>query len=221
MATYIVYNDPNKLKIGATRKTKDIKKSLKKRYQTALGSDVKILIFRCDYPFVMEKKVHNKFAPYRDSLEIFNVNIIDAINFMHTLQANLQKYHIDILEKMPQRILQLIAEDNGTPPEIICKTESHILFNKITAKTYKVIAKHLQIKAKTKVEIMDILLVKKSTAKKTAIAIFKPIIFYYHNLYFRQYDVINWTPVILQNYATIWNLSKVIKTIGDVFSRIN
>ena len=170
MATYIIYNEPDKLKIGATRKKNNKQESLRRRYQTSIGKDVNIEVFISHYPFVMEKKIHNFFANKKNSLEIYNVQLEEAKKKILEIQEEMKNMTIDMgnfLRLLPFKIIDKILIDNKIPAikdfehiailDIINKPVSDVL-NNIKADTYKEIAKKRGLHGKNKMDIMEELL---------------------------------------------------------------
>jgi hypothetical protein len=69
-------------KIGVTR---NIKSNRIKKLQTGNPTELHIVkTYKCDYPFRLEKMLHNKFSNKRDLNEWFALDTHDIINFSNT-----------------------------------------------------------------------------------------------------------------------------------------
>lgn len=140
MAVYII-NEPsnNFCKIGMT--TDPSEKSLKKRYQTSLTSNIEIKIFKHNYPYMIEKLVHNELTEKNFSLEIFNITPSEAELVIKKIMA-IYSNDIElsfILEFLPYKYLQMICklfEIKANSPyailtEEICKKKAYEIFEKL------------------------------------------------------------------------------------------
>jgi hypothetical protein len=140
MAVYII-NEPssNFCKIGMTLDPSE--KKLKKRYQTSLSSGIEIKIFEHNYPYMIEKLVHNELAEKNISLEIFNITPSDA-------ELVIKKIMIEysgeielpfILRFLPYKHLQTICKlfeikansFHNILFEEICKKKAYEIFEKL------------------------------------------------------------------------------------------
>ncbi len=173
MATYIVFENPNKLKIGLTKVKTDIRGYLFKRYQTTFGKNVNINIYPCLYPELVEYKIHKKLLDYNISNELFKVKFGKAERILKKIITNEHpidtKYLINFLTyKTLQKIAIFLQIPANKSREIIIaallKEEEFI--SDLPAAIIRRIGREVLCEKTTKVGIIDFLMNFRESAAK-------------------------------------------------------